>query len=208
VRLPVVDLDGRPAGELELSDAVFAAPVRRDLLQRAVVWQLAKRRSGTRKTRSRAELAYSRAKMFRQKGTGRARRGDRRANILRGGGTAHGPVVRSHETSLPRRLRRQALRAALSAKAASGDLHLLDAARADEIRTRPAARRLEARGWTDALLIDGPAESCDRNFVLSVRNLPTVHLLPAEGANVHDVLRRRSLVITRAGVAALEARLS
>lgn len=208
MKFPILDLEGNAVGEAELSDAIFAAPVRTDLVQRVIVWQLAKRRSGTRKSRSRGELAYSGRKMFKQKGTGNARRGDRRANILRGGGTAHGPVVRSHATSLPRRLRKQAMCSALSAKVASGDLHVLDAAKVSEIKTGPVAERLGKLGWIDALFIDGAASECDEKFLLSVRNLKTVLVLPSEGANVHDILRRRSLVITRSGLVALEARLS
>ena len=207
MKRPVLDLDGKSLGEVELSDAIFAAPVREDLLQRTVVWQLAKRRSGSAKVRSRGEMAYSRRKMFRQKGTGNARRGDRRTNILRGGGIAHGPVPRSFAIGLPKRVRRQALCAALSSKAASGDLHILAEAKAGEAKTKPVAEKLAKLGWQDALLLESEP-AADKNFLLSVRNLETIKVLPSEGANVHDILRRKSLVVTKAALAELEARLA
>ncbi|MGR4000628.1 MAG: 50S ribosomal protein L4 [Alphaproteobacteria bacterium] len=203
----VINLDGERLEEIELKDSIFAVPVREDILQRVVVWQLAKRRLGTRKARGRGEMSYSRRKLFRQKGTGNARRGDRRTNILRGGGVTHGPVVRSHETGLPKRIRRQGLCCALSAKAAAGDLHILDAARAESIKTKVVAVKLADRGWSDVLFLDSEA-TADKNFILSVRNLERVRVMSVAGANVHDILRRKSLVLTKSALADLETRLS
>ncbi|MDA8012492.1 MAG: 50S ribosomal protein L4, partial [Alphaproteobacteria bacterium] len=207
MKTPLINLNGDNLGEVELNDSIFAVPVRKDILQRVVVWQLAKKRGGNRKTKSRGEMAYSRRKIIRQKGSGHARRGDRRTNILRGGGTAHGPVVRSHEIALPRRIRRHGLRCALSAKAAAGDLHILDNAQMPDIKTKIAAQKLSDRGWHDVLFLESES-AADTKFILSVRNIKRVRVMPVSGANVHDILRRKSLVLTQAALKDLETKLS
>ena len=207
MKCPVTDLDGKKVGEVDLSDAIFAAPVRSDLLHASVRWQLARARRGTAKTKGRSELSYTRRKMFRQKGTGNARRGDRRTNILRGGGTMHGPRPRSFEHGLPKQVRRAALKSALSSKAASNDLYILDSATVPEIKTRDIAKKFNQHGWNNALFLERE-ENADTKFLLSVRNLPQVRVLPSVAANVRDILAAKSLVVTRAALEDLEARLS
>ncbi len=207
MKCPVTNLDGKQVGEVDLSDAIFAVPVRKDFLHASVRWQMARSRSGTAKTKGRSELSYSRRKMFRQKGTGNARRGDRRTNILRGGGTMHGPRPRSYEHGLPKQMRRAALKAALSSKAASDDLYILDSAVVPEIKTRDIAKKFNQHGWNNALFLERE-ENADTKFLLSVRNLPQVRVLPSVAANVRDILAAKSLVVTRAALEDLEARLS
>ena len=206
MRCDVVTLDNEAAGAIDLPDSIFDAPVRGDLLKRVVVWQLAGRRAGTSRTKTRGEISGSGAKPYKQKGTGRARQGSRKVSQFRGGGRAFGPVPRDRATRLPKKVRRAALRGALSAKRAEGKLVVLDAARVEEPRTGPLARRLAGFGWRSALIVDGP--EIDANFRRAAANLPGLDLLPSQGANVYDILRRDVLALTRAGVAALEARLS
>lgn len=202
----VVTLDNESAGAIELADEVFGAPVREDILQRVVVWQLAKRRAGTHKTQGRSDVRGTGAKAFKQKGTGRARRGNRKVSQFRGGGRAFGPVPRDHAISLPRKVRRLGLKSALSAKRAEGRLAVLDAARLEQPKTAQLARRIAALGWRSALVVDGA--EVDVNFRRAAANIPGFDVLPGQGANVYDILRRDMLVLTRAGVEALEARLS
>lgn len=205
MKCKVISLDNRSAGSIELDDEVFGLPVRKDILQRMVNWQLAKRRAGTHKTKGLSEVRGSTRKPHRQKGTGRARAGTRRAPQHRGGAVVFGPVVRSHGFKLPRKVRRLALKTALSSKQADGKLVVLEAAELDEAKTRELAKRLDALGWSSALIIDGP--ELNRNFVRAAANLPQVDLLPQQGANVYDILRRDTLVLTRDAVQHLEARL-
>src|SRR5690554_2269934 len=205
MKVKVTTLDNTNAGEIELSPEVFGVEVRRDVLARVVNWQLAKRRAGTHKAKSRGEVTGTTKKAFRQKGTGRARRGNMKTNIMRGGGAAHGPVPRDHSHDLTKKFRQLGLKTALSAKAADGKLIVLDAAKVDSHRTRELAKRLEALGWQNALIIDGP--ELDEIFLRAARNLPTIDVLPQQGANVYDILRRDQLVLTRGAVEALEARL-
>ena len=205
MKLDVLTLDNEKAGTIELADDVFGAAARPDLMHRTIVWQLAKRRAGTHKTQSMGEVGYSTRKIYRQKGTGRARHGSRKANMFRKGYKAHGPVVRDHGFGLPKKVRKAALRSALSAKAADGRLVVLEAAKLAEAKTRELRRRVDALGWRAALVIDGAAP--DANFARAARNLPDVDVLPAIGANVYDILRCGTLVLTREAVAALEARL-
>ncbi|MGE0254196.1 MAG: 50S ribosomal protein L4 [Alphaproteobacteria bacterium] len=205
MKLKVLDLDSKDAGEIELADAVFGVPVRRDLLARMVNWQLAKRRAGTHKVKEVGEISGTGKRPWRQKGTGRARQGSTRAAQWRGGQTTFGPHPRSYEHDLTKKVRKAALRAALSAKAADGKLVVLEAASASEPRTKAMAERLGRFGFASALIIDGA--ELDRNFTLAVRNIPGVDLLPQQGANVYDILRRDTLVLTRAAVASLEERL-
>lgn len=202
----VVTLDNESAGRIELADEVFDAPVRADILKRVVVWQLAKRRAGAHKTQGRADVTGTGAKAYKQKGTGRARRGNRKVSQFRGGGRAFGPVPRDHAISLPKKVRRFGLKSALSAKRAEGKLTVLDAARLEEPKTALLARRVAGLGWRSALIVDGA--EIDVNFRRAAANLAGLDILPGHGANVYDILRRDLLVLTRAGVEALEARLS
>lgn len=205
MKCKVIKLDNSDAGEIDLDDAVFGVPVRKDLLSRMVNYQLAKRRQGTHKTKTVGEISGSNTKPFRQKGTGRARQGNKRAAQMRGGQTTFGPTPRSHAHDLNKKVRKLALRNALSAKQADGKLVVLDAATAADPKTKAVAAQLRGLGWNSALIIDG-AET-DRNFTLAVRNIPGIDVLPQQGANVYDILRRETLVITRQAVEQLQERL-
>jgi len=205
VQIDVVTLDNGQAGSIDLSDEVFGVPVRADILSRAVTWQLARARAGTHKVKGRSEVRATGAKLYKQKGTGRARHGSRRPGVFRGGGRAFGPVPRSHEIDLPKKVRRLALKCALSAKQAEGKLVIVDSAALDTPKTAELVRRLGALGWGSALVIDGAA--IDANFRNAARNVPHLDVLPSVGANVYDILRRDTLVLTKAAVEALEARL-
>ena len=200
----VISLDNQTVGEIELADAVFALPVRTDILFRAVNWQLAKRQSGNHKTKGISEISGTTKKPFNQKGGGRARQGSLRSAQFRGGATIFGPVVRSHAHDLPKKVRKLALKTALSAKVADGKLIILDAATATSPKTKDMAATLSKLGLTSVLFIDGAVES---NFALATRNIPYVDVLPQMGANVYDILRRDTLVLTKDAVQALEARL-
>jgi large subunit ribosomal protein L4 len=205
MKLQVRNLDNQEVGDIELSEEVFGLPVRRDILARMVNWQLAKRRAGTHKTKGVSEISGTTKKPYRQKGTGRARQGSLRSPQFRGGAVIFGPVVRSHEFSLQKKVRRLALKTALSAKQAEGKLVVVDAARVDAAKTKALAERFRTLGWESVLIIDGPA--VDENFARAARNLPKVDVLPQQGANVYDILRRDTLVLTRDAVQHLEARL-
>ncbi len=205
MKLNVTNLDAGAAGDIELSDAIFGiTEIRGDILQRMVNYQLAKRRAGTHKIKTRNEVARTGKKMYKQKGTGGARHGSRKAAQFVGGAKTHGPVVRSHAFDLPKKVRALALRHALSAKAKSGSLVILDAAAVDEPKTAAFRARVEKLGWTSALVIAGP--QVDENLQRAARNIPKIDVLPDAGLNVYDVLRRDTLVLTRDAVAAIEAR--
>jgi len=204
MKTSVISLDNQTVGEIELADSVFGLPVRTDLLFRTVNWQLAKRQAGTHKTKGISDISGTTKKPFAQKGGGRARQGSLRSPQFRGGATIFGPVVRSHAHDLPKKVRKLALKTALSAKAADGKLVVLDSARAETPKTRDLAARLASLGWASVLVIDG---AVDGNFALASRNIPYVDVLPQAGANVYDILRRDTLVLTREAVEALEARL-
>ena len=204
-KLVVRNLDNQEVGDIELDDAVFGLPIRRDILARVVNWQLAKRRAGTHKTKGISEIQGTTKKPYKQKGTGRARQGSLRSPQFRGGAVIFGPVVRSHAFDLQKKVRRLGFKTALSAKLGEGKLVVIDAARADEAKTKALRARLEALGWGSVLIIDGPA--VDENFARAARNLPRVDVLPQQGANVYDILRRDTLVLTREAVQHLEARL-
>ena len=206
MKLDVITLDNGGAGSVELSDAVFGAEVRRDILHRMVNWQLARRRSGNHKTKTVSEIRGSTAKPWRQKGTGRARAGTTRATQFRGGATVFGPVVRDHAHRLPRKVRRLAMRSALSDKQAGGRLAILDDAALGAPKTRELASRLDALGWSNVLIVTGP--EVDPNLARAAANLPNVDVLPQQGANVYDILRRDMLVLTRAAAEHLQERLS
>ncbi len=205
MKCKVITLDNKAAGEIALADNVFAVPVRNDILQRMVNYQLAKRRGGNHKTKTMGEVQGSTRKPFRQKGTGRARQGSSRAPQMRGGGTVFGPVVRSHAQKLPKQVRTLALKTALSAKQADGKLVILDKAKIAKPKTKGLAAKLDKLGLTNALIV-ADAE-LDGNFVRAASNLPSIDLLPVTGTNVYDILRRDTLVLTKDAAVTLEARL-
>lgn len=202
----VVSLDNKEVDSIDLPDAVFGAPVRRDILHRMVNWQLAKRRAGTHKTKGISEVHGTTAKPYRQKGTGRARQGSRRSPQFRGGAVVFGPVVRSHAFKLPKKVRRLALRSALSAKQAEGKLVVLESTKSDSHKTKELAGRLAKLGWSSALIVDGA--EVDQNFRRAAANIPGIDVLPQQGINVYDILRRDTLVLTRAAVSHLAERLA
>ncbi len=204
MRATVRTLDNQEVGDIELSEEVFGLPVRRDILARVVNWQLAKRRAGTHKTKGISDISGTTKKPYKQKGTGRARQGSLRSPQFRGGAVIFGPVVRSHEFGLQKKVRRLGLKTALSAKQAEGKLIVIDAARLDEAKTKALRARFGALGWESVLIIDG---ALDDGFARAARNLPKVDVLPEKGANVYDILRRDTLVLTRDAVQQLEARL-
>ncbi|MFS2009454.1 50S ribosomal protein L4 [Azospirillum sp. CT11-132] len=205
MKATIKNLNNEAVGEIELSDAVFGLPTRTDLLARMVNWQLAKRRSGNHKTKGISEISGTTKKPYGQKGTGRARQGSIRSPQFRGGATIFGPVVRSHAHDLTKKVRKLALKTALSAKAAEGKLIVLEAAAAETHKTKELAARLATLGLTSALIIDG--SNLDENFAKASRNIPLIDVLPEQGANVYDILRRDTLVLTRNAVEQLEARL-
>ncbi|MDE0209723.1 MAG: 50S ribosomal protein L4 [Boseongicola sp.] len=205
MKLDVIKLDGKTAGSVELGDEIFGLEPRADILHRVVRWQRNKAQAGTHKAKSRSETSYARNKIYRQKGTGGARHGDRNAPIFRKGGVYKGPTPRSHAHKLTKKFRKLGLRHALSSKAATGSLVILDAATAKEPKAGILAKKVRDLGWRRALIIDGA--EVDQNFALAASNLPDVDVLPSMGANVYDILRSDTLVITKAGVEALEARL-
>jgi len=206
VKVAVIDLKAKEVGEIELADAVFGVPVRPDLMHRTVRWQLARRRAGTHKTKAVSELRGSTRKPFKQKGTGRARVGTRRAPQHRGGVAMFGPVLRDHAHKLPKKVRKLALKSALSAKQAEGKLAVVESLKLGSARTRVLAERLGRLGWSSALVIDG--DEVDAGFARAARNLVEVQVMPQQGANVYDILRRDQLVLTRSAVENLQARLA
>jgi large subunit ribosomal protein L4 len=205
MKCKVLDLDKKAVGEIELADTIFAVPVRGDILARVINWQLAKRRSGNHKTKGISEIQGTTKKPWNQKGTGRARQGSLRSPQFRGGARIFGPVVRSHEFDLPKKVRRLGLRVALSAKQAEGKLIVLDNLALKEAKTAALAAKLEKLGWGRALVIDG--SEVDVSFRRAAQNLRVIDVLPAQGANVYDIMRCDTLVITRAAATDLEARL-
>ncbi len=205
MKCPVIDISNKKVGDIDLDETVFGAPSRPDILSRMVNWQLAKRQAGTHKTKQRAEIKGSTAKPFNQKGTGRARQGDKKAPHMRGGGVAFGPVVRSHALSMPRKVRQLALRTALSAKQADGKLIVLSEAKAKSGKTSELAKKVKKLGWDSVLIIDGT--EVDQNFGLAARNIKGIDVLPQQGANVYDILRRDTLVLTKDAVEKLVERL-
>jgi large subunit ribosomal protein L4 len=204
MKLVVHNLANEEVGDIELADAVFGLPARGDILARVINWQLAKRRAGTHKTKGVSDISGTTKKPYKQKGTGRARQGSLRSPQFRGGATIFGPVVRSHAFDLQKKVRRLGLKTALSVKQAEGKLVVIDEARLAEAKTGVLRRRLEVLGWSSVLIIDA---AVDEGFARAARNLPRVDVLPQQGANVYDIVRRDVLVLTRAAVAELEARL-
>lgn len=206
MKVKVVTFDNKAAGDIELKDSVFGLPPRPDILHQVVRWQLAGKQRGTHKTKGVADVRGTGAKPFRQKGTGRARQGSRRATQLRGGGVVFGPQVRSHAFSLNKKVRALGLRTALSDKHREGKLIILDSAALKDGKTAALAKTAAKNGWTSALVIDGAG--LDANLARAAGNLPGFDVLPQQGANVVDILRRDLLVLTRAAVEQLEARLA
>ncbi|MCZ6604633.1 MAG: 50S ribosomal protein L4 [Alphaproteobacteria bacterium] len=205
MKCKVVNLDNKAAGEIDLDDAIFGVDVRADLLARMVKYQLAKRRQGTHKTKTVGEIAGSTAKPFRQKGTGRARQGSRYSAQQRGGQTTFGPTPRDHSIKLPKKVRAAAMKSALSAKQKDGKLIVLEDEKIKEAKTAGLAQNISKLGLSSALIVGG--QELDRNFVLAAANIPHIDVLPAQGANVYDILRRDSLVLTRQAVESLQERL-
>src|SRR5580693_1507117 len=205
MKIDVITLDGAQSGSVDLPEAVFGlTEIRTDILQRCVTWQLAKRRAGTHKVQVRNEVSRTGKKMYRQKGTGGARHGSRRAAQFVGGARAHGPVVRSHEIGLPKKVRALALRHALSSKAKDGAIVVLESATLDSPKTAALRAGFAKIGVTNALVIAGP--EVDGAFKLAARNIPGVDVLPNAGLNVYDILRRDTLVLTRAALEGIAAR--
>ena len=205
MKCPVINLDNKALGDIELADEVFGVEPRKDLIARTVNWQLAKRRSGNHKTKGISDISGTTRKPYKQKGTGRARQGSLRSPQFRGGAVIFGPVVRSHAHDLPKKVRKQALRSALSAKCAEGKLVVIEDAKAASPKTKDLTVKLAKLNWGRALVITGAA--IDENFRRAAANVPGLDLLPPQGANVYDILRRDTLVLTKAAVEKLGERL-
>ena len=205
MKAQLITLDGAAPGEVELNDAIFGLEPRADILHRVVRWQRARAQAGTHSVKTKSEVAYSTKKIYKQKGTGGARHGSRKAPIFRKGGVYKGPTPRSHAHDLPKKVRALGLKHALSAKAAAGKLVVLEAATLAEAKTALLAKAAGNLGWRKVLIIDADV---NENFAVAARNIEGIDILPTIGANVYDILRRDQLVITKAGVEALEARLA
>ena len=205
MKCKILSLEAKEIGNADLNDAIFGLPVRRDILARMVNWQLAKKRAGTHKTKGISDIQGTTAKPYKQKGTGNARQGSLRSPQFRGGAVIFGPVVRSHAFDLPKKVRKLALMTALSSKAADGKLVVLDSTALAKAKTKELAARLKKLGWTSALIIDGA--EVNANFGRAARNLPHIDVLPQQGINVYDILRRDLLVLTKDALSHLEERL-
>lgn len=206
MQISVKTLDAEDAGSIDLADEVFGLEPRADILHRVVLWQLARRRAGTHKVKSRGEVAGSTQKIYKQKGTGRARHGSKRPPQFRTGGVAMGPQLRDHATDLPKKVRALGLRMALSDKARNGNLVVLDKLELGEPKTKELLARLTKLGLESALFVGG--SELDRNFELASRNLIKIDVLPSQGANVYDILRRDRLVLSRQAAQELQERLA
>ena len=206
MKCDVLTLENKKVGSIDLADGVFGSEVRKDIISRMVNWQLAKRRSGNHKTKNVSEIRGTTAKPWNQKGTGRARAGTVRSAQFRGGATVFGPVVRDHGHKLPRKVRRMALRSALSSKQAEGKLKILDVAKLDKPKTKDLAAKLSVLGWSNVLIVAGA--EVDGNLALAAANIANVDVLPQQGVNVYDIIRREILVLTKDAAAHLQERLS
>src|SRR5207247_2031370 len=204
MELQVTTLNGEASGSVTVPDGIFGLEPRVDILQRCVVWQLAKRQAGTHDVKNRSEINRTGKKMYRQKGTGSARHGPAKVNLFRGGGRSFGPTPRSHAIDLPKKVRALALKHALSAKAKDGGIVVIDKATVKDGKTKILQQRFEKLGLTNALIIDGA--EVEPSFRLAARNIPNIDVLPVQGINVYDILRRHTLVLTKAALEALEAR--
>lgn len=205
MKTPVHSLDGKKVSDIELDEAVFGLPARTDILHRVVNWQLAKRRAGTHKTKGISEISGTTKKPFKQKGTGNARQGSLRSPQMRGGAVIFGPVVRSHAHDLNKKVRKLGLKTALSAKFAEGSLRIVDSLDVKKAKTKAVAATLGKQGLASVLLIDG--EQVNEGFARATANIHGVDVLPQQGANVYDILRHKTLVLTTAAVEQLQARL-
>jgi large subunit ribosomal protein L4 len=205
MKTTIINLDNKSVGELELDESVFGVKPRKDILARVVNWQLSKRRAGTHKTKGISDVQGTTKKPYKQRGTGHARQGSLRSPQFRGGAVIFGPVVRSHAFDLQKKVRKLGLKMALSAKAAEGKLSILDAAAVKQAKTKALAGQFGKLGWSSVLIIDGP--EVDEGFARAARNIPGVDVLPQQGANVYDILRRETLVLTKAAVEKLQERL-
>ena len=206
MKCDVLTLDNKKTGSIDLADGVFGSEVRKDIISRMVNWQLARRRSGNHKTKNVSEIQGTTAKPWNQKGTGRARAGTVRATQFRGGSTVFGPIVRDHSHKLPRKVRQMAMRSALSSKQADGKLIILEEATLDEPKTKDLAAKLSALGWSNVLIVTGA--EVDGNLARAAANIANVDVLPQQGANVYDIIRRDTLVLTKGAVEHLQERLS
>ncbi|HCH55951.1 MAG TPA: 50S ribosomal protein L4 [Rhodospirillaceae bacterium] len=206
MKCDVLTLDNKKAGSIDLADGVFGSEVRKDVILRMVNWQLARRRSGNHKTKNVSEIQGTTAKPWNQKGTGRARAGTVRATQFRGGSTVFGPIVRDHSHKLPRKVRQMAMRSALSSKQADGKLIILEEATLDAPKTKELAAKLSALGWSNVLIVTG--EEVDGNLARAAANIANVDVLPQQGANVYDIIRRDTLVLTKGAAEHLQERLS
>ncbi len=202
--MKITTLEGKEAGSVSLSDAIFGLEPRVDIIQRCVNWQLARRQRGTHKTKDRSEIWRTGKKMYGQKGTGGARHGSARVPQFRGGGRAFGPVVRSHAVDLPKKVRALALKHALSSKAKDGGIIVIDKASLKDAKTKMLATQFGKLSLANALIIDGA--ELEANFASAARNIPNIDVLPIQGINVYDIMRRKTLVLTKAALDALEAR--
>ena len=205
MKLDVIKLDGGKAGSIDLDEALFGLEPRADILHRVVRWQRAKAQAGTHSTLGKSEVSYSTKKIYRQKGTGGARHGSRKAPIFRKGGVYKGPTPRSHAFDLPKKVRALGLKHALSAKATAGELVIVEDLNIADVKTSVVAKAVKENGWRRVLVIDGV--EVNEGFARAARNIEGVDILPSMGANVYDILKRETLVLTKAGVEALEARL-
>ena len=204
MKLDVIKLDSGKAGSIDLSEKIFGVEPRKDILHRVVRWQLARKQQGTHSVLTRSEVSYSTKKIYRQKGTGGARHGSRRAPIFRKGGVYKGPTPRSHEHNLTKKFRSLGLKHALSAKLATGDLVIIENAKLSKGKTKVLSSLLTNFGWRKALIVDGP--NLDVNFLRAAKNIACLDVLPCAGINVYDILKKNTLVLTRAAVDALEER--
>ena len=205
MKIKVLTLENKAAGEIELSDAIFGLKVRKDIIHRMVEWQRSKARSGTHKTKTVSEISGTTKKPWKQKGTGQARAGSLRSTQFRGGSTIFGPVVRSHEVGLTKKVRKLALKTALSAKQAEGTLFIIEDTKMKDIKTKAIVAAFKKIGWDRPLIIDGTM--VDEAFAKSARNIQFVDVLPQQGANVYDIIRHKQLVPTKDAVKHLEERL-
>jgi large subunit ribosomal protein L4 len=205
MKADAIDLNGKKAGSIELSDKIFSLDPRVDILHRVVRWQRNNAQAGTHKVKTRSETSYSTRKIYKQKGTGGARHGSRSAPIFRGGGVYKGPTPRSHGHDLPKKVRKLGLMHALSAKVAAGEFVIVDVSKLTDMKTSQLAKKIKELGWKRALVIDGV--SVNQDFAKAARNITGLDILPSVGANVYDILKRDTLVLTKEGVAAMEDRL-
>jgi large subunit ribosomal protein L4 len=204
MELKVTSLDGKKTGSVTVSDEIFGLEPRADIIHRCVIWQLAKRQRGTHEVKNRADIHRTGKKMYAQKGTGGARHGSARVNLFRGGGRSFGPHTRSHEIGLPKKVRALALKHALSAKAKDDGIIVIDALNMKDAKTKELLGHFEKLGLSNALLVDGA--QVEANVLTAARNIPNIDVLPVVGINVYDVMRRKTLVLTKAAIDALEAR--